>query len=327
LLAGRDPLGRTEKAKTFDQCFAEFWPGRKLEIESLKQRTNYENSLIKYASPVLGALPVDQITQAHVLKVIEPMWITKTETARKLRGRIEDVINWAIGKGLRPDTNPARWDLIGTILPSPKKIAKVEHMAALPYAELPAFMTKLHAAQGDTNIPLRALEFTILAVCRTGDIVGQRGQDEKPALRWADLDLDAGEWLIPNPKAGVAHVVALPARAVAILRDVQAMNLPGEMVFPIGKDAMRQALADVRPGITVHGFRACFDTWASEETEALPETIDAILAHKLVADGVTLAYRRSDYFKRRCALMTAWGAYVGGETGRKVVRMPAREAA
>jgi integrase len=329
LLRGIDPLGQRggRKAMTFERAFREYWTGRKPHVDP-KSRVNHENRMIKYALPVLGHMRIDAVSQADVLAVLEPLWLEKTKTASALRAEIEGVIDWAIGKGHRAGVNVAAWRLLRTVLVSPKRVAKVEHHAALPFAELPAFMVKLREAQGDdANIPLRALEFTILTAVRTGDIVGQRGQDAKPPLRWTDLDLDAGAWKIPNPKGGIAHVVALPDRAVAILREVRGFGLDPDLVLPIGKDAMRQALGTIRAGLTVHGFRATFKTWAGKMTVVPREIVEEALAHRLLGDPVELVYVREDpHFAKRRALMAAWAAHCDG-VAPTVVPLPAAKAA
>jgi integrase len=330
VLAGRDPISQRAGGRTtFDKCFQQFWAIKKLEISSLKMRVNYESSVLRYASPVLGARPVDQITTAHVLEAIEPIWLMKHKSARMLLGRIGAVLDYAIAKRLRSEGNPAAWKVIGKLLADPKRVARVKHMSALPYAELPAFMVKLREAQGDANLPTRALEFAILVACRTGDINGQPatpGEDEKPPLRWTDLDLDGARWRIPNPKASIPHDVALPDRAVAILREVQAWQLPGDIVFPIGRDAMLKALGAIRPSLTVHGFRASFRTWGGKETVVPREIIEEALAHDLIADEVEKAYIREDInFEKRRPLMQAWADHVSGK-GAKVTRMPSKAA-
>jgi integrase len=327
VLAGRDPIGQRAggKAMTFERAFREFWATRKLQIDA-KTRTNRESAMIRYAMPILGHLRVDAIGQADVLRVLEPAWLEKARSLSKLRGLIEATLDWAIGKGYRADANPAQWRLIGKVLPSPAKVAKVENHKALPFGELPTFMQALRAAQ-DTNLPMLALHFTILTAVRSGDVLG---------LRWCDLDLDKADWKIAKTKTGRPHVVALCEAAVALLREVEAMKLPGARVFAVGKDAMRLALGTLWPdGTTVHGFRSSFRDWASAtwvrqavvRGVADPDrVVEEALAHDQKGSKVELAYRRTDFLADRRDLMDAWGSFATSEPG-EVVPMPVKAVA
>jgi integrase len=323
LLAGRDPLGAKQgRSKTFEACFREFWEGHKLTIGNQKQRTNYENSMLKYAVPVIGSVPVNQISQAHVLRAVEPLWLTKTRTMRKVRQRIERVLDWATTKGFREGDNPAQWRFLQNVLPSPEDIAPVKHHPALDQKEMPAFMVKLREAEGPALLDRRALELTILTAVRTGDIIGQRSE-ARPPLRWADVDLDRGEWRILACKVGKPHTVALSDRAVEILHEVRDLGLGGDVVFPIGKNAMRQALQEIVPTATVHGFRASFRSWAHACTTFPRELVEECLSHRLIGDDVELAYLRTEALERRRGLTQAWANHCAGIGADNVVPLRA----
>jgi integrase len=326
ILEGKDPLAAKAAGRmTFEACFKAFWQGHRLIIGNLKQRTNYENSVIRYAIPVIGAVPVDQISQVHVLRVIEPLWLTKTQSMRKLRGRIEQVLSFAKGKGYRTGDNPATWEVLQHVLPSPKDIAPVKHHAAIDHKDMVAFMVKLRAAEGPALLDRRALELVILTAVRTGDIIGQRSE-ERPPLKWTDIDLDRGAWQIPACKVDVPHTVALSDRAVAILSEVRALGLSGDAVFPIGKDAMLEALQAIRPGMTVHGMRSSFRTWVHQRTSFPRELAEECLSHRLIGDAVELSYLRDEALAKRRVLMQAWSAHCAGTAADNVVPLPAHAA-
>ena len=257
-----------------------------------------------YAYPALGKLPVAAIDKALVLKAIEPIWYTKTETASRVRGRIEAVLDFAKTRGYRTGENPATWD--GNLvhaLPARNTIAKVQHHAALPFAELPDFMAQLAAREG---IAARALEFAILNASRTGEVI---------CSRWSEIDLDAKLWTIPagRMKAKKEHRVPLTGRSLEILK---ALPREGDFVFPGGRKGVsisNMAMAEVlkRMGwfdITVHGFRSTFRDWAAERTNYPNHVVEMALAH-VVGNKVEAAYRRGDLFAKRARLMGDWAKY------------------
>jgi integrase len=285
-----------------------------------KHTAQFLSTLRMYAYPTLGKIPVGAVDKALVLKAIETIWYTKTETASRVRGRIEAVLDFAKTRGYRTGENPATWD--GNLvhaLPARGTIAKVEHHAALPYSELPDFMAQLALREG---IAARALEFTLLTAARTGEVIG--------AL-WSEIDLDTKVWTIPADRMKVRkeHRVPLTGRAVEILK---ALPRETDFVFPGGRKgapisnmAMAQLLKRIeRLDITVHGFRSTFRDWAAERTSYPNHIVEMALAH-VIGDKVEAAYRRGDLFDKRRKLMEAWAAYCTAARGdAKVTPLHAR---
>lgn len=262
-------------------------------------------TLTAYAKPVIGALPVQDIDTTLVLKVLEPIWSAKPETASRLRGRIENVLDWAKARGLRQGENPARWRGHLKHLLAERKARDVEHHPALPYSALPAFMEKLRAQE---SIAALALEFTILTAARTGETIG---------MTQPEIDLAAKAWTVPpeRMKVGKEHRVPLSARALAILAEMDRIKV-SEFVFPgfrRGKPLSNMAMLKLleRMGcddITVHGFRSTFRDWAAEMTNFPNHVVEMALAHS-IGDKVEEAYRRGVLFDKRRRLMAAWEAY------------------
>ena len=276
LLNGIDPLEerRTKRTQalltaasqiTFRDCATRYIAAHALGWRNGKHRQQWRNTLETYAHPVIGDLPVANIDTTLVLRIIEPIWTTKTETASRLRGRIESILDWATARNYRTGENPARWrGHLDKLLPARAKVAPVNHHEALPYAEIPAFMTKLRQQAGTAA---RCLEFVILTAVRTGEAIG---------AKWSEIDLAARTWTVPaeRMKAGKPHVVPLSNRVVEIL---EALPRSGDLVFegarvgkPISDMAMTMLLRRMgRADIKVHGFRSTFRDWAAEQT--IPE--------------------------------------------------------
>jgi integrase len=256
----------------------------------------------------VGDLPVQLIDTTVVMKVIEPLWSKKPETASRLRGRIEVVLDWATVRGYRQGDNPARWrGHLEQLLPARAKVRKVKHHSALPYAEVPAFLVKLREQDG---MGARALEFTILTAARTSESTGARR---------AEIDVKNKLWTVPadRMKAGKEHRVPLSDRALAILSEVNATDgnqdffvFPGRTLGqPLSNMAMLKVLERMgRSDLTVHGFRSTFRDWAAEKTKFPNEVIEMALAHA-VGDKVEAAYRRGDLFEKRQVLMHTWTDY------------------
>jgi integrase len=289
---------------TFAECAEQYYRFHSPKWANVKHAAQFLSTLRTYAYPVLGTLPVAVIDKTLVLKTIEPIWFTKTETASRVRGRIEAVLDFAKTRGYRTGENPAAWE--GNLvhaLPARSTIAKVEHHAALPFTELTDFMAQLAAREG---IAARALEFAILTAGRTGEIIG---------ARWGEIDLAERTWAIPakRMKTKREHRVPLSDHAMAIL---QALPREADFVFPGGRKgvpisnmAMAQLLKRMgRLDITVHGFRSTFRDWCAERTGYPNHVVEKALAH-VVADKVEAAYRRGDLFNKRRQLMQAWAAY------------------
>ncbi len=316
LLDGIDPLdarnaerqakaAEAARSKTFRECADDYLNANRANWRSAKHAAQWEYTLKKYAFPIVGALPVAEIDTAIVIKVLEqetddgPLWMTKQETASRLRGRIETILSWATVRGLRSGDNPARWR--GHLKEALARTNGRKHHASLPFAELPAFMVDLKGREG---IASRALEFLILTTTRTNEVI---------AARWDEIDDREKVWTIPGSrmKSGREHRVPLPHQALALLK-----KLPreGEFVFIGGRAgrhlsnmAMLQVMKALRPAYVPHGFRATFRTWAAERGFSR-DIAEAALAH-VIRDKVEASYQRGDLLERRREMMAAWGTY------------------
>lgn len=292
-------------AWTFKQCAEACIKAKAPEWSNAKHAAQWSATLAEYAYPAFGDLLVRDVDLPHVLAAIEPIWTTKTETATRVRGRIETVLDWATVHGYRHGPNPARWKgHLSNILAAPRKVAKVEHHAALPAAAMPAFMQALRKAEGTGA---RALEFAILTAARSGEVRG---------ARWSELDLDAALWVVPaeRMKAKREHRVPLSRAAVKLLRALP--RLKGvDLVFPApgGGQLSDMTLTAVtrRMGVDAvpHGFRSTFRDWAAESTNHPHEVAEMALAHA-IKDKTEAAYRRGDLFAKRAALMQDWATFL-----------------
>ena len=294
------------RAMTFDACAEAYIEAHEAGWRSAKHAAQWRSTLKAYAGPVLGQLPVQDIDVGLVMKVLEPIWTEKTETASRVRGRIESVLDWATVREYRRGENPARWrGHLENLLPRRAKVRRVKHHAALPYAEIAAFMRELRAQDG---FAAAALEFVILTATRTSETIG---------ATWDEIDLDAGAWTISavRIKAGEEHRVPLSRPALAVLRRMRNVRL-GAHVFPggkRGKPLSNMALLKLiermgRAEITVHGFRSTFRDWAAEQTSFAREVAEKSLAHA-ISDKVEAAYLRGDLFQKRKRLMEEWARF------------------
>jgi integrase len=305
------------RAMTFEKAAAQYIDSHRAGW-SPKSVGQWTGTLKQHVFPVIGALPVQEVDTSLVMKVIEPLWSTKTETATRVRGRIESILNWAATRGFRKGDNPARWDgHLENLLPAKAEVAKVKHFAAMPYATVPAFMVQLRR---DTTSAARALEFAVLTVARSNEIL---------KADWSEIDLGAKVWKVPasRMKAGREHKVPLSSAAVALLS-----ALPGPragIVFPGSKPGKpmnqmqlrRQLRGMGEADASVHGFRSAFTDWAHEKSAFATEVIEMSLAHT-VGNAVQRAYRRTDLFDRRRALMSAWADFCAGkERGATVTEL------
>jgi integrase len=315
------------KATTFKECAQGYIAAHQASWKSAKHASQWEATLETYAYPVIGKLPVQSIETAHVMKIIEPIWQTKTETASRVRGRIEKVLDRAKALKLRTGENPAAWrGHLDQLLPAKSQVAPVENHEAMPYSELPAFMTKLRAKEG---VSARALEFTILTAARTGDTIGATRKE-----------IDQGEklWTVGasrvKGKKGTRkrdHVVPLSEQALAALAELPD---DGNFVFPgakEGKPLSNMAMLELLRGmgyesLTVHGFRSAFKDWCSEQTAYPNELSEMALSHT-VSDKVEAAYRRGDMREKRRRMMADWAAFCDGKAvgGNNVVKIGARK--
>jgi integrase len=312
-LAERKAIAEAEraakaKAVPFRTRAEQYITAHEGEWRNPKHRAQWRATLQSYAFPAIGHLPVNAITVSHIVELLRPIWIEKGETARRLRGRIEAVLDYAADPDDAACRNPAALTpQLKKALPKPGKIRRRSRHASLPYDDAPAFMTALRA-RGETVAAL-ALEFTILTAARTNEVLG---------TRWNEIDSRSAVWAIPaeRTKALREHRVPLCTRALGVLERARALH-SGDLVFPgrfgrlLSLAAMMAALKRMnRADLTVHGFRATFRTWAAERTAFPREVAEAALAH-LVGDDTERAYQRGDLFEKRRKLMAEWGQFLG----------------
>jgi integrase len=294
------------KTMTLRSCGEGYIAAHEAAWRNEKHRQQWRSTLATYVYPVAGDLPVQDIDTSLALKILEPIWRKKPETAGRVRGRLELILDWAKARGFRAGENPARWrGHLSNLLPRRSKIAKVKHHAALPYDELGAFMADLRARPSTSA---RCLVFTILTAARTSEATG---------ATWDEVDLVAGLWTIPGPrmKSGRQHRVPLSGRAADIISEQRARR-DGAYVFPGMRDGMplsNMALLAMlkvmgRADLTTHGFRSTFRTWGAERTNFAREVVEAALAH-IVGDETERAYQRGDLFDKRRRLMVAWAEF------------------
>jgi integrase len=326
LLDGIDPLAAKQAARdaaraaqaagaarrTFGQCADNFVKSKRVEWRSKIHAGQWQKTLNQYCSTI-WAMPVDDVDTVAVLSVLKPVWSRIPETASRLRGRIEAVLNFAKAHRLRDGENPAAWrGHLALILPKRQKLSRGHH-AAMPYREVPAFIGKLREAE---TVPARALEFTILTAARIGEVLG---------AKWSEIDTDAKTWTIPaaRMKSGVDHRIPLSARAMQIVEQMAAIRA-GDFVFPghrIGRPISHSSVNKEGSGAgTIHGYRSSFRDWCGEETSFPREIAEQALAHA-TGSSVEQAYRRGDALEKRRALMDAWASYIDPSTGGNVVAL------
>lgn len=305
------------KSTTFREAAEQYIEANRAGWRNRKHADQWSATLSAYAYPVLGGLPVAGVDTGLVCKVIEPIWTAKPETAGRVRGRIEAILDYAKARDLRSGENPARWKgHLDQILPAKGDVVKVRHHASLPHADLPAFWPRLGASDG---MGARALELAILTATRTGEVLG---------ATWAEIDMGAKVWTVPGErmKAGADHRIPLSEPALALLRKMSAIRT-GDLVFagPGGRAlsnmTMTATLRRMKVEATAHGFRSTFRTWTAEQTKAPAEVAEAALAH--TQGKLHAAYQRGDLFEKRADLMAAWGRFVEGK-GAEVRRLRGR---
>ena len=322
---GIDPLDAKEaqrqaqrltvaKGRTFREMAEEFIGRNEVGWRNAKHRQQWRNTLQTYAYPILGGLPVAAIDTGLVVQVLDPIWAEKPETASRVRGRIETVLDAAIVRGFRQGPNPAQWKgNLAHLLPPRAKVRRVEHHAALASDDIHEFLAELRVRR---SMAARALEFAILTAARTGEVLG---------AMWGEIDLPAKVWIVPGQrmKGGREHRVPLSETALAVLETVRRLApqsegepSPAAPVFP----GLRRALPMSnmvflmllrrmkRDDLTVHGFRSTFSDWAAERTAYPREVVEMALAHA-VENKVEAAYRRGDLFEKRRRLMADWAAF------------------
>jgi len=336
LLNGHDPLTARETAReavvvakakmmTFDECASQYIAAHRNSWKSEKHALQWPATIATYASPVFGSLPVAEVDLGLVMKVLNPIWTGKTQTAKRLRGRIESVLGWATTSGYRQGENPARWrGNLEHLLAAPNKIKPVKHQPSLPWKEVGQFMSSLRQQDG---IAPRALEFLILTATRTSETL---------EAKWDEINLETGLWIIPaiRMKAGVEHHVPLSIEAVALISKIPRVDkyvftsaTYGKALSDMSLTAVLKRMheANIKSGgkgwidpkednrrITSHGFRSTFRMWGAESvSHSFPrEVIEFALAHKLL-DQVESSYQRGTVFDKRIPLMQTWADYCG----------------
>lgn len=299
------------------------------EFRNEKHRKQWRSSLDRYAMPALGKMLVSDIAVQDVQRALEPIWTTKTETATRLRGRIEAVLAWATVAGHRTGDNPARWKgNLDAILPKPSKVAKVAHHPALQLDDAPQWFVDLQGRKGTAT---RALEFMALTAARSGEVRG---------AVWSEINLEARLWIIPSDrmKAGAEHRVPLTDQAISLLKSLPRLE-GSDFVFPAARGGMLSDMSlsatmrrineareggyldrqSSRPAVP-HGLRSTFRDWAAERTAYPRDMAEIALAHT-VGSEVERAYRRSDMIEKRRGMMDAWGRFLRGEAGGNVIRI------
>jgi len=296
------------KTMTFRQCADKYISAHDASWKNIKHARQWTSTLETYAYPVIGNLSVNDVDIGLVLKILEPIWNTKSETASRVRGRIESILDWATARKFREGENPARWKgNLDKLLPARSKIRQVKHHAALPYNDIGPFMAALRQQEG---ISALGLELLILTAARTGEII---------KARWSEIDLSNAVWIIPadRMKAGKEHRIPLSQPALDVLGRLKkvAQNefaLPGlRPNSSLSNMAFLQLLKRMdRKDLTAHGFRSTFKDWATERTNYPNEVSEMALAHS-VGNKVEAAYRRGDLFEKRVRIMSDWGRYCG----------------
>ena len=291
---------------TFDSFARDFIATKSPEWRNDKHAQQWVNTITTYASPVIGTKTLDAITTEDILKILNPIWRTKTETATRVRGRLEAIFSAAKAMKLRGGENPAQWKgHLAYLLPQPEKISKVEHFRALPYTQVPAFVVSLHAR---TAMAALSLEFLILTAARSGEVLFAKREEVQDTC-----------WTIPGDrmKAGREHRVPLCPRALALIAKAKELNPDSEYLFsltkrPMSNMVMTQLLRRMDAGVTAHGFRSSFRDWVSEETQHSREVAEMALAHT-IDNKVESAYRRGNLFEKRRKLMQDWEDYCLGK--------------
>lgn len=313
--AGQDPIlirrqtasaAVAERAaqQTFASVASQYVAQHEKGWKNKKHGAQWTATLETYAAPIVGRLLIRDVTTAHVIRVLEPIWLTKTETATRVRSRMELVLDFAAARGLREGLNPARWrGNLDAALPKPSKVAKVQHHAALDIREMVDFMARLNTLPGNGA---RALEFAVFTAARSGEVRG---------AKWMEIDLSNSLWTIPaaRMKSGREHRVPLSRPAIRLLRELPTAD-KDDLVFPgvdgqLSDMTLTAVLRRMKVDATVHGFRSTFRDWISESTAHSTEVAEMALSHA-VGDKVEAAYRRGDLFEKRVALMSEWGSFL-----------------
>jgi integrase len=309
--------GRKEtlQSKTFAQARDEFVKAHSAGWKSKKTHGDFVR--LQEQCKAIWNLPCSAIGTDEVLQVLNPIWTDKNVTAKRIRAKIESILAYAASRGWRPSENPSRWGgHLENMLAAPKRIASVEHLAAIPVDDIPAFAAKLRASE---HTAARALEITMLCATRTAETIESV---------WSEIDLANKVWTIPaeRMKAGKAHTIPLCDRALEIFKSIPRV-VGTDRIFPAVKQeakpgSMLALMRVLHPGVTVHGLRSSFSDWARDRTHFAPDVVETALAHK-IKDASERAYRRGDALEKRRELMTAWASYCEPE-GAKVIELRRR---
>ena len=310
LIREKRRLEQLAEQATFKRVAEEFLEGKRQEFSNQKHAKQWVSTLETYAYPILADKPIKDITRHDVLSVLQPHWLTKNETMTRVRQRIECIIDYAIAKDYRDTSNPALWkSSLKPLLPSPSKVQRVKHHAALPYQEMQAFMTQLKSMDGGGSQALRLLIYT---ACRTSEVL---------KAEWSEFDISGGVWTIPGSrmKARVPHRVALSSAALDLLNSIDRSSIyvfPGAREGrPLSNTAMLQTLKRMgRHDLTCHGFRSTFRDWCADRTNFDPMLAEVALAHQQKSETVK-AYLRSDMLSKRFELLECWSRYCDGAVG------------
>ena len=324
---GGDPAAERDKRHvlpiTFEEAARAAHEQHKSSWRNEKHRAQWINTLETYAFELIGQKRVSEIESPDVLKVLAPIWLTKPETARRVRQRMALVFDWARAHGHREGENPCNAARAGAALPKqPIKSEEERHFAAMAYADVPAFVRSLGSGPASQSL-LLALEFLILTAARTGEVIG---------AKWSEIDLNKAVWTIPaeRMKAKRKHRMPLSGRAIEILKAASSLTKRGGYVFPgveadrLSNMAFLMLLRRMGKDCTVHGFRSAFRTWAEEKTNFPRQVYEGALAHG-INDKTEASYNRTDQIEKRRKLMAAWESYISG--GAKVLQMAPRKAA
>ncbi len=316
LRSGIDPIEARRKARearpgiTFEEVATEYIATFEPSWKNSKHAAQWPSTLKQYAYPLIGSVPVESLDNADVISVLKPIWHRAPETASRLRSRIERIVEYAKGNGWRAiERNPATWEgNLQNTLPSPRKLARVEHHAALAYRDVPAFIEELRKRPA---VAARALEFLILTASRTNEVIG---------ARWSEVDWEEKVWRLAaiRMKGAVEHVVPLADRALAILESNKTGDKDG-FIFaidgrPLSNMALLALIRRMKAGVTAHGFRSSFRDWSAEQTMHQHEVAEAALAHK-IKSKIEAAYRRGTMLEKRRELMKDWATFC--ERGKK----------
>lgn len=295
-------------AITFKRAAEQYIEAHEAGWKNAKHAQQWRNTIETYAGPVVGKLLVQDVGLAQVMTILEPIWREKTETASRVRNRIELVLDWATARGHRSGPNPAKWKgHLDKLLPAPSKVANKAHHRALPFANAPQFMRHLREQKG---VGARALEFVILTATRSGEVRG---------AKWSEFDEKSATWTIPaiRMKAGREHRVPLSTAALDVFREQKKFSLsewvfPGQKEGPLSDMSLIAVVRRLRVDAVPHGFRSTFRDWCAEATDFPNQVAEMALAHT-IADRVESAYRRGDLFAKRQQMMNQWAAYLAGE--------------